>query len=103
VPEVDLLGPVEAAVLRAVGDGPARPHRIAMRLDVATEPSTLYAALDRCRRAGLLRSERDRRGRSFVITAAGRRRLRSRRDFAARLAMLVLGGAPEGERTRRSR
>lgn len=87
--ETELLGPVEAAVLRAVGDGRARPHRIAERLDSPTPVEVLYDALDRCRRDGLLRAERDRRGRAFTLTPAGRRRLRERREFASRLARLA--------------
>jgi hypothetical protein len=94
--EADLLGPVEAAVLRAVGDGRARPHRIAERLNPATramvDTGLLYDVIDQCRREGPLRAERDRRGRSWVVTPAGRHRLRERGAFAVRLGQLIARG-----------
>ncbi len=93
----ELLGPVDAAVLRAIGEGQARPHRIAERLrrdgSSADGLVTVYRVLDRCQRDGLLRGERDSVGRVFALTAAGRHRLRDRREFGKRLARLFAAAA----------
>ena len=93
----ELLGPVESAVLRAIGDGHGRPHRIAERLGrdggCADGLLPLYRLLERGQREGLLRSQRDSRGRVFALTAAGRRKVRERRDFGGSVARL-LAAAP---------
>ena len=90
---VELLGPVDAAVLRAIGEGETRPHRIAERLrrdGRSADPlGTVYRVLERCQCDGLLRGERDSFGRVFALTADGRRRLRDRREFGASVARLL--------------
>jgi len=94
---VELLGPVDAAVLRAIGEGRARPHRIAerVRVDAATADDlvVVYGVLERCQRQGLLRGERDSFGRVFALTAAGRRSMRDRREFGESVARLLAAAA----------
>jgi hypothetical protein len=45
--DAEPLSPVEAAVLQAVGDNRARPHRIAGRLCSIIRNEVLYDALER--------------------------------------------------------
>jgi len=91
----ELLGPIDAAVLRAIGAGRTRPHRIAesVRIDAANADSlvVVHRVLERCQRHGLLRGERDSFGRVFALTATGRRSLRNRREFGESVARLLAG------------
>ena len=89
----ELLGSVEAAVLRAVAEGQSRPYRIAERVGRdargAERFAVVYRVVERCQREGLLRGERDPCGRVYAVTPAGRRRLRERREFGTSVARLL--------------
>jgi len=90
----DPLGWFEFAVMDAVYRGALRSRQgVGRVLGLLSEPggyAVMYDALRRCERHGLLRSERDRSGRRYELTAAGRRRLRTERRFRAALAGLLV-------------
>jgi hypothetical protein len=86
---LDVLGPVEFAVLESVSRGLLRSRRGAQQVGVLRERPAgeviLHDVLRRCERNGLLRSRRDASGRRYELTAAGRVRLRADRRFRAAL------------------
>jgi hypothetical protein len=88
------LGTVDRRVLDAVSRGALRHRRHPAKIeDLAGEPAgafLLHESLRRCEQAGLVRSERDHRGRRYWLTAKGRHELRADRRF--RLALLGLIG-----------
>jgi hypothetical protein len=90
----DSLGPVEFAVIDAVHRGALRSRQTGRQLaSLRREPAgdaLVHEALRRCERGGLLRSERDRSGRRYEVTAAGRARLRTERRFRAALLGVLL-------------
>ena len=85
----DALGLVEFAVLESVSRGALCARRTVERIGVLREQpageAILHEVLRRCERRGLLRSSRDRSGRRYELTAAGRVRLRADRGFRAAL------------------
>jgi DNA-binding PadR family transcriptional regulator len=89
----ELLGPVELEVLAAVNRGALRHRDHAANIHaLAGEPAgefLVHETLRRCEQAGLLRSERDPRGRRYALTARGRRHLRVDRSFRAALRGLI--------------
>jgi DNA-binding PadR family transcriptional regulator len=89
----DALGPFEYAVLEAVHRGALRSRRSARQVRaLAGRPggeAILHDVLHRCKRDGLLASERDRSGRAYRLTAAGRARLRADRRFRVALARTI--------------
>jgi hypothetical protein len=89
----DLLGQVEFAVLEAVSRGALRSRPTARKISGLGQRSAgealLHEALRRCEHEGLLGSERDSSGRRYHVTAAGRRRLRTDRQFRLALARLL--------------
>jgi DNA-binding PadR family transcriptional regulator len=84
------LGQVEFAVLAAVHRGALRSRCTAEQVrELGEQPAgeaLLHDALHQCEQDGLVRSERDRAGRRYELTAAGRARLRLERRF--RLALV---------------
>ena len=87
------LGQVEFAVLEAVNRGAFRSRCTAGRVCVlqerAARESTLHDVLRRCERDGLVRSNRDRTGRRYELTPAGRVKLRADRRFRATMIALL--------------
>jgi hypothetical protein len=95
----DPLGRVEFTVIDAVHRGALRSRRTvseipSLRQDPAGD-ALMHEALHRCERSGLLRSERDRWGRRYELTPAGRARLRAERRFRVALIGALLGRRPE--------
>lgn len=92
--ESEPLGWVEFSVIEAVHRGALRSRQTARQVVVLTpEPAgdaLLHEALRRCERAGLVRSARDRSGRGYEVTQAGRARLRAERRFRAALLGALL-------------
>ena len=90
----DPLGHVEFAVLDAVHRGALRSRRTAQRIAVLRDQpageTIFHEVLRRCEHDGLLRSERNRAGRWYALTAAGRARLRADRKFRVTLLGLLL-------------
>ena len=90
----DQLGQVEFAVLAAVHRGALRSRHAAGQVsglgEHAAGEALLHAALRRCEQDGLVRSQRDRGGRQYELTAAGRARLRRERRFRAALVGALL-------------
>jgi DNA-binding PadR family transcriptional regulator len=88
------LGTVDRRVLDAVNRGALRHRRHRAKIeDLAGDPAgafLLHESLRRCEQSGLLRSERDHRGRRYWLTAKGRHALRADRRF--RLALVGLIG-----------
>ena len=89
----DALGLVEFAVLESVSRGALRSRRTVQQVRVLRERAggevILHDILRRCEREGLLRSRRDRSGRKYELTAAGRVRLRAERRFRSALLGVV--------------
>jgi hypothetical protein len=89
----DALGLVEFAVLESVSRGALRSRRTAQQVYVLREQpageAILNDVLRRCERGGLLRSSRDRSGRRYELTVAGRVRLRADRRFRAALVRVL--------------
>jgi DNA-binding PadR family transcriptional regulator len=81
----DGLGMVEFAVLDSVSRGALRSRCAAQQIHVLRDQPTgeaiLHEVLRRCERGGLVRSNRDRSGRRYELTPAGRVRLRTDRRF----------------------
>jgi len=107
-----LQGTLDMLVLRVLVFGPAHGHGIAKHIrqttgDVLTvEHGSLYPALHRLERAGLVTArwetapDRNRENKYYRLTAAGRRALRaqhSRWDELVRAVTLVMRPAPGGE------
>lgn len=90
----DALGHVEFAVLDAVCRGALRSRRTASQIRVLREQpareTILHDVLQRCERAGLLRSERDESGRRYELTPAGRAQLRADRRFRVALTRMLV-------------
>jgi DNA-binding MarR family transcriptional regulator len=87
------LGQVEFAVLGAVNQGVLRSRRgdgesYVLRDRLATD-ATLYDVLRLLEQDGLLRSRRNRSGRNYELTAAGRACLRSNRRLRSALIRLL--------------
>jgi hypothetical protein len=89
----DPLGLVEFAVVDAVYCGTVSSRRnagqIGLLRDQPAGETMLHDVLRRCERDGLLRSSRDRSGRVYELTAAGRARLRADRRFRAALIRVL--------------
>jgi len=90
----DPLGQIEFAVLAAVHRGALRSRRTAGQVRGLSEQPAgevlLHDALRRCEQDGLVRSQRDRAGRQYQLTAAGRGRLRRERRFRVALIGALL-------------
>jgi DNA-binding PadR family transcriptional regulator len=95
----DPVGQVEFVVLDAVHRGVLRSRRTAQKIPSLSQRTAgeaiLHEALRRCEHDGLLRSKRDAAGRSYQLTAAGRRRLRADRRFRVALARLLARGSSD--------
>jgi hypothetical protein len=90
----ELLGPLDTSVLEAVHVGVLRQRRHVGKVrGLAGDPAggfLLHESRRRCERAGLVRSERDPRGRRYALTAKGRRIQRmNRRCRVALLGLIV--------------
>jgi hypothetical protein len=85
----ELLSRHEAAALRAVQAGAL--HRLSAVLADCQSggEGRLYEALRCCEGRGLVWSRREERGRRYVLTAAGRSRLRQQRRFERALLSLL--------------
>lgn len=85
----DPLGHVEFAVLDAVHRRALRSRSTALQIHRLRErragEGIFHDVLHRCEQDGLLRSQRDDRGRRYELTAAGRARLRADRRFRVTL------------------
>ncbi len=83
------LGHVEFAVLDAVHRRALRSRSTALQIHRLRErragEGIFHDVLHRCEQDGLLRSQRDDRGRRYELTAAGRARLRADRRFRVTL------------------
>lgn len=104
-------GTLELLVLQTLAVGPQHGYGIARRIQEASqdvlrvEEGSLYPALHRMERKGLVRaewgtSEKNRRAKFYALTPAGRRRLRTERaeweqmsEAVARVLGLAGGGA----------
>lgn len=99
MPAGDVLGEVEFAVLDAVHRGALRDCRSARQVGSLREQpageAMLHDVLRRFEHDGLLRSARDRFGRRYELTAAGRWRLRADRRFRVALVRLLIRGAAD--------
>lgn len=91
----DPLGQIEFAVLDAVHRGALRSRCTALQIHRLREDPAgeviFHDVLRRCEQDGLLRSQRDNRGRRYELTAAGRARLRADRRFRITLVRVLLG------------
>lgn len=85
----ELLSRREAAALRAVRAGTVRRLAAALAQTRPGDDAIFYAALRQCELAGLLQSRRDRRGRRYVLTPAGRTQLRRHARFDQALLELL--------------
>jgi DNA-binding PadR family transcriptional regulator len=89
----DALGQVEFAVVDAVYRGALRSRLSARQISLLEEhpagETILHGVLRRCELDGLLRSSRDRAGRRYELTAAGRARLRADRRFRSALMRVL--------------
>ncbi len=104
-----LKGTVELLILRALRDGPRHGYGVAQWIEGATggelllEEGTLYPALHRLQRKGLVTgewgaSENNRRARFYELTAAGRKvlgREASEWEAYAGAVLRALGPRPE--------
>jgi len=104
-----LPGTLDLLILKAVSLGPLHGYGVLLRIGqisgqaLLIEPGALYPALFRLVRQGLLdaswgTSENNRRAKFYVLTPAGRKRLREETDGWNRLAAAmgsVLAAQPE--------
>ncbi len=100
-------GTLDLLILRTLADGPMHGFGVARRIEALTEDAlrieegTLYPALHRLQRRGLLSaewgvSENNRRAKYYGLTRAGERALGAERESWARLVEAVgrvLGGS----------
>jgi PadR family transcriptional regulator PadR len=104
-----LPGTLDLLILKAVALGPLHGYGILLRIEqisgqaLLIEQGALYPALFRLVRQGLLKaswgtSDNNRRAKFYVLTAAGRKRLREGADGWNRLVAAIasaLGTQPE--------
>jgi hypothetical protein len=94
----DLLGPVEIAVIDALHRGALRSRCSAVQIaGLRDEPAgdyVLHTILGRLEEQGLVWTRRDASSRHWMLTPAGRARLRRRRQFARTLATLIVRSQP---------
>lgn len=85
----ELLSPHQATALRAVRGGTVRRLAASLGQTRPGNDAALYVTLRQCEQDGLIRSDRNRCGRRYTLTAAGRTQLEQHARFDQALNALL--------------